>query len=423
MRVLFTVFASKAHLFNLVTLGWALRAQGHEVCVASHPDLTETITRTGLTAVTVGDRLDMGGTAQAKGSSNQEVLSRGLSSPYEEQRAGGWDHALAEFTLACGVRYEYLADQKFTDDLVSFCDGWRPDLVIWDALTFAGAIAARSCGAAHARMLFGLDLINRLHDDYRALRAGLPPEAREDPLGEWFTGRLDRIGQTYHPGLERELVAGQWTIDPMPPWMRLPNELTTVPVRYVPYNGPTGVPDWLSRPPERPRICLTLGLSMREDVGDSTVSVTDLLGGFEGLDMEVIATLTADQVGSAAVPDNVTLVDFVPLNDLLPSCAGIVHQAGLGTHSNALVHGVPDIIVPDPFWDELERGLMAEKRGSAIVVPPGELTPERLRDAVVRIVAEPSYRAAALDIKRELMDVPSPRDVVPVLEELTAAHR
>ncbi|GAA2565911.1 MULTISPECIES: activator-dependent family glycosyltransferase [Streptomyces] len=423
MRVLFTVFASRAHTYNLVPLAWALRAAGHELCVATHPDALQTVTATGLPAVAVGERLGMGSTSQAKGSSNHEVLSRGLSAPYEEQRKGGWDHALAELTMACGVRYEYLADQPYLDDLVRFCDFWRPDLVIWDALTFAGAIAARSCGAAHARMLFGLDLINRLYQDYRGFRAQQPPERRDDPLGDWLTGRLDRIGTRFTPELEEELVTGQWTIDPMPPWVRLPTDLHHVPMRYVPYNGPTGVPQWLAEPPARRRVCLTLGLSMREDVSDTTVSAGDLLGAFEGMDVELVATLDASQVGSVAVPDNVRLVDFVPLNELLPTCSAVVHQAGLGTHSNVMAHGVPEVIVADPFWDELERGRMAERRGTGICLEPGDLSPGRLREAVLRVLDEPSYRHEAAAVQRELSEVPTPAEVVPVLEELTARHR
>ena len=54
MRVLLTTFAHNTHFYNLVPLAWALRTAGHEVRVASQPDLTEAITAAGLTAVPVG---------------------------------------------------------------------------------------------------------------------------------------------------------------------------------------------------------------------------------------------------------------------------------------------------------------------------------------------------------------------------------
>src|SRR5439155_21515525 len=54
MRVLFTTFPLDAHLFSFVPLAWSLRAAGHEVRVASHPRLANSITAAGLTAVPCG---------------------------------------------------------------------------------------------------------------------------------------------------------------------------------------------------------------------------------------------------------------------------------------------------------------------------------------------------------------------------------
>ncbi|WP_240506496.1 activator-dependent family glycosyltransferase [Thermoactinospora rubra] len=423
MRILFTVFASRAHMYNLVSLAWALRSAGHEVRVASQPDMVDTITATGLPAVAVGNPLDMGGSWRGKGTWNQEVLSRGLASPYTEERRRDWGHVLGEFTLACGVRYEFLADQAMTDDLVRFACSWRPDLVVWDALTFAGPIAALASGAAHARLLFGLDYIGRLYDDFVRLRDRQPPERRDDPLADWFTGRLSRIGLDYDPAMAEELITGQWTIDPMPEWMRLPTSRHHVPVRYVPYNGPSSIPAWVHRPPAKPRVCLTLGVSLREQLGRVMVSADELLRALAELDIELIATLDASQLSSAAVPDNVTVVDFVPLNELLPSCSAIIHQAGFGTHSNAVAHGVPSIVIPDPYWDEAECGRLFEKRGAGLCLPPEDFTPQALAAMLCRLLDDPSYRANARELQRELLAAPTPREVVPVLEELTLARR
>ncbi|CAM3350463.1 activator-dependent family glycosyltransferase [Kibdelosporangium persicum] len=423
MRVLFTVFASKAHMYNVVSLAWAMRAAGHEVYVAGHPDLVDMITSTGLPAVAVGNALDMGGSWQGKGTWNQEVLSRGLSAPHEEQLRQGWDHVLGEFTLACGVRYEFLADQSFVDDMVKFACAWQPDLVVWDALTFAGPIAAIASGAAHARLLFGLDYVNRLYDDFRQLYDRQPPEQQDDPLTDWFTGRLSRIGVEYQPSMATELLTGQWTIDPMPSWMALPTKLPTVSMRAVPYNGPTTIPSWVYTRPDKPRVCLTLGVSMRELLGGAMVSTGELLTTLAELDIELIATLDASQLDSAKIPGNVTVVDFVPLNELLPSCSAIVHQAGFGTHTNAVTHGVPSIVIPDPFWDEAECGRLFEQRGAGLTLAPAEFTPEALRTKLATILEDPSYRYHAGEIQQDLLAAPTPHDIIPRLEELTRLNR
>ncbi|MGW7578888.1 hypothetical protein [Streptomyces sp. NPDC054765] len=63
-------------------------------------------------------------------------------------------------------------------------------------------------------------------------------------------------------------MVGQWTLDPVPISLALPVSLPRVPVRYVPYNGPARVPGRLDEPTGRRRICLTLGVSFREVVGE-----------------------------------------------------------------------------------------------------------------------------------------------------------
>ncbi|MFD9248094.1 hypothetical protein ACFV0D_40525, partial [Streptomyces sp. NPDC059556] len=59
MRVLFTLFPGAAHLYPVVPLARALLAAGHEVRVASHPELTGAVTAAGLAAVEIGDRVDV----------------------------------------------------------------------------------------------------------------------------------------------------------------------------------------------------------------------------------------------------------------------------------------------------------------------------------------------------------------------------
>ncbi|MGW7578886.1 hypothetical protein [Streptomyces sp. NPDC054765] len=74
MRVLFVTLAASPHFFVQVPLAWALRAAGHEVRVASQPDLMDTITAAGLPATPVGPRL-------AQDESVEELRRRGRRPP------------------------------------------------------------------------------------------------------------------------------------------------------------------------------------------------------------------------------------------------------------------------------------------------------------------------------------------------------
>ena len=425
MRVLLTVFAAKTHLFNLVPMAWALRSAGHEVLVASQPDLMEAVTRAGLTGVPVGDELRMGGGSGGGSGGPTAQTFQGVSGDlvWADERDADWERLLGAFTVGCSVQYEYFAGGAMLDELVELARDWRPDLVVWDALTFAGAIAARACGAAHARMLFGLDYVSRGYLRYRELLRRQPPELWDDPVSDWLRGRLDRYGLGFAEPDALELMTGQWSIDPTPPGMQFPLGLRYVPVRQVPYNGPAAVPDWIHEPRTRPRVALSLGMSGRDLMGGDTIPVEWLLAGLADLDVELVATLSAAQLASVpTLPDRVRAVEFVPLNDLLPTCAAVVHHGGFGTVVNVLTHGVPNLTVPAPWWDEADLGRHIAERGAGLVVEPAALGPDSLRDGLARLLHEPAFAEGAARVREELLAVPSPHDLVPAIEALTAEH-
>jgi glycosyltransferase (activator-dependent family) len=435
MRVLFCVYAAKTHFYNMVPLAWALRTAGHEVCVASQPELVEAIARTGLPAVAVGDETEEDRPQDAPdgdhvtSAGTWQSINAGMTETRPEELT--WDYVLGAFTVACSLHYEHLTGgRSMLDGAVEFARSWKPDLVIWDALSYAGPIAAHASGARHARMLFGLDYIARMYLEYERQLAAQPPGRRDYPVSDWLAGRLDRFGCRFEPGLARELMTGQVTIDPTPSWMRFPLDLPYLPMRYVPFNGPTTVPDWVHRKPTRPRVCLTLGVTARENLGGDLVSIGELIDAVASLDVELVATLDAEQLASVpSLPDNVRVVDFVPLNELLPTCSAIIHHGGFGTLGNALAHGVPNLIVPGRYWDEVDFGRLLEERNAGAYVDPYRLSGEALksklpadtlRGKLARLLDDPTCLRSALQVRAEMLATPSPRDLVPTLERLAA---
>ncbi|KAB1116495.1 activator-dependent family glycosyltransferase [Micromonospora aurantiaca] len=415
MRVLFTPFPSSSHVNNQVPLAWALRAAGHEVCMATQPDATEDILGAGLTAVPVGDMLDV---AQHV----RDAEAREEERPPADGEAGSWlDTFDISETRTESLTYDYLhgtltawtnvvlqntMPRRALDELVAFTAHWHPDLVIWDPMYFAGAIAAKSCGAAHARFLFGLDVLGNLRRHYLAALAARPATLREDPLAEW----LGRFGS----GFTEDLVVGQWTLDPVPSSLALDTGLPRVGVRYVPYNGASVVPDWIGElEAGTARVCITLGMAHREVWGTDRLSVGRILQGVADLGVEVIATL--DDVEA----DGVRVVDFVPLDVLLPLCSAVVSHGGAGSFQTALVHGVPQVVVPDMLWD---TGLKARRlAGSGAGLYANDLT--GLRDLVGQALHDRGIAAAARRLRSEALAMPAPSEVVALLERLTAANR
>ncbi|MFJ5999434.1 activator-dependent family glycosyltransferase [Streptomyces sp. NPDC092370] len=424
MKVLFVSFPHNTHYFSMVPLASALRTAGHEVRVASHPDLTDQITAAGLTAVPVGVTgwyvndpwaPDLLGQILEEGS----ALVQGFDFTGEDRSQWTHESLLALEAVAVPALYASVSNDPMLDDLVAYARHWRPDLVVWEQHTFAGPVVARAAGAAHARLLHGMDITVRARQQFLRLNAALPPGTAQDPTAEW----LGRVMDRYEPGLgfDEEMVTGQWTVDITPPSSRFDLGLPTVGVRYIPHNGASVVPDWLRAPAERPRLCLTLGVS--GEIDHASFSFAAVLDALADVDAEIVATLGAQaREDLGTVPGNARLVDFVPLNDLLPTCSAVVHHGGIGTRSTAELHGVPQILLPYG-WDTVAKARRVEELGYGLCLPAHELTVDGLRAAVVRLLEEPSFTEAAAKTRAEILAEPTPNDIVPVLERMAASAR
>ncbi|MCO1574615.1 activator-dependent family glycosyltransferase [Crossiella sp. SN42] len=417
MRVLFTTFAAPSHLNLMVPLAWALRCAGHEVRVASQPNLAPAITEAGLTAVPVGLELDMAAHVRATGRipGGRSVLDLAETRPDRLD----WHYVRGALALYSTGVSAFLADDRMLAELVDFARSWRPDLVVWDAFTFPGAIAARACGAAHARFLFGPDHFGRMRARLRELAGQRAPEERDDPMAAWLAARAGRFGCSF----DEELALGQLTLDPMPAWTHEVATANRAGLRFLPYGGALECPQWIRQPPPRPRVCLTLGLAALA-YGLPTPPVAEILAGLGRLDVEVVATLDREQV-PGPVPDNVRLSGPVSLPDLLPTCSAVVHHFGVGTIGAAMTYGVPQLRVPDGVnvWGEAELTRRLVDRGIALAVEPAEFSPAAVAERVTRLLREPAFRQSAEQVRGELAGTPSPHDLVPRLEELAARRR
>ncbi len=416
MRVVFCSMASKSHLFGLVPLAWAFRAAGHEVRVVASPALTEDTTAAGLTAVPVGEDIDL---VDFMSHAGYDIIDYVRSLDFSEQDPTTltWDYLLGMQTVLTPTFYALMSPDSLIEGMISFCRKWRPDLVIWEPLTFAAPIAASITGIPHARLLWGPDITTRARQNFLKLLPTQPVEHQEDPLAEWLTSAQVKFGGRAADVFDEELVVGQWTIDPAPARIRLDTGVETIGMRYVDYNGPSVVPEWLHEEPKRRRVCLTLGISARENsIGQ--MSVDELLNALGDVDAEIVATFDEQQlVGVKSIPDNIRTVGFVPMHALLPTCAATVHHGGPGSWHTAAIHGVPQVILPDG-WDTAVRAQRTQDYGAGITLPVPELTPDRLRESVQRVLGDVAYRDSAARMREDMFAEPSPAEVVGICADL-----
>jgi glycosyltransferase (activator-dependent family) len=423
MRVLFVANPEKAHLLAMVPLAWALRTAGHEVRVASQPAFAEVITQAGLTAVPVGRDADL-----------WQLLARdprypdwkwepplGPEPPYDvidDPDGATWEHLSEGYAEALRT-WHRPASLPMIAGLVEFAQAWQPDLVLWEPLALGGPIAAKACGAAHGRLLWSLDVFGVARERFLRLAARRPAAERTDPLRDWLSGYGDKHGFAF----TEDMVTGQFTVDQLPPSLRPAVDLHRVPMRYVPYGGPAVVPKWLWEPPSRPRVALTMGLSLTDHEAGYAVSVQDVLDALADLDVELVATIPeGEQAKLPRVPANARLVPYVPLQALAPTCAAVINHAGFGTVLTTAQHAVPQLMMPWDF-DGPAMAKRAAAQGSAVVIRADHASGAAVRTAVVRLLRQPYFGQRAAALRDEILAMPAPHQVVPQLEELTAKYR
>ncbi|MCG5214519.1 nucleotide disphospho-sugar-binding domain-containing protein [Streptosporangium sp. KLBMP 9127] len=436
MRIMLSVWPQACHLYPAVPYAQALQLAGHEVVVACPPGAADDIVAAGLTAVVCGVPETQGWVRDDLPPDLEEMerLAGALAiSPAERDT---WDVYFQYYLM--GVRFHLPPRPSAQNEaLVQFALDWRPDLVLWDPWFPAGAVAARASGAAHARVLMCPDYSGWAVEKFAEHARLGGPALPENPL----VRAVRPLAERYGVEVDDELLVGQWTIDPMPAEMRLSTDIASLPVRWSPYNGGGVKPEWLYARPERPRIALSVGLSTRA-YHKGEWRTPKILEAVADLDVEVVATLNSDQLeGITNIPANVRTVDYVPLVQLLPTCAASINHGSSGTFWTSVAANIPQIItdtdepqrviVVDGENSKMaERNILSwvaaayvESRGAGVRLNHQTQSVEEVRAQIHAVVTEPSYQAGAADLHNEWLAKPGPSEIITDLEKLTAEHR
>jgi MGT family glycosyltransferase len=97
-------------------------------------------------------------------------------------------------------------------------------------------------------------------------------------------------------------------------------------------------------------------------------------------------------------PGNVLVVPSVPMLALLPRLDAVISHGGMNTVCETLAHGVPLVLAPIRH-DQPVVASQVVRAGAGIRVPFSRVRPGQLREALVTILDDPSYRRAAMRIR------------------------
>jgi UDP:flavonoid glycosyltransferase YjiC (YdhE family) len=268
----------------------------------------------------------------------------------------------------------------------SACREWRPDLVLHEVAEYSSVIAAARNGIRHAQIAIGLA---EVENGSLALAA---PE-----LETYATGTVDTIRAS--PYLTR-LPA---SVDPSPyPDTRRFHEVAADTRR------PWQLPDWWEGS-DAPLVYVSFGTV----VGDLPIGPVAYRAAVEAvtqLPVRVLLSLghTRDASELGPLPGNVHVESWVPQADVLRHAVALVCHGGAGTTFGGLALGVPLVVVPI-MADQPANARLVSTAGAGLVVEPvdGSVDAAALRDAIAAVLADASYRRAAVRIGTEMEAMPT----------------
>ncbi|MDA0745599.1 MAG: glycosyltransferase [bacterium] len=102
-----------------------------------------------------------------------------------------------------------------------------------------------------------------------------------------------------------------------------------------------------------------------------------------------------------SLPENIRAFPYLPYSSVFPHAAAIVHQAGIGTLSQALRAGRPQLIVPVAF-DQFDNAHRTQKLGLGRVLPFRKVAAQRLTSQLEQLFKYPGHAQAAHTLAHEL---------------------
>jgi UDP:flavonoid glycosyltransferase YjiC (YdhE family) len=384
VRILVAALGAPGHAFPLVPLARALHDAGHEVTVATGPDLAPTIATSGVPTVPTG--------RPVMEAFREVMIDRGLTERPSDHEVMG---------RIAGEVFGDVMPRSVAADLIPRLRAQPRDVVIAEVGDPGAALAARAARVPCVLHSFG--------------RRPSP----HSPMSMTTPASLAAVAADLGIGQSEGDPTGHAYLDICPPSLQDPGSaaylagMTSLPLRPVGWNPPT--PFTPRRLTGRPWVLLTLGTSF----GEAGVLRT-ALAGLRGLDVDVLVAAGSVDIGQLADLEGpgVQVESFVPQADLLRGEVGgvagppalVVHHGGSGTTLGCAAAGVPQVFLPQGA-DQFFNAQAVTTAGAGVQLLGAQVSGEAVTGAVTGLLAEGPERAAARALAAEVAALPAPADV------------
>lgn len=409
MHFVCTPFGSSGDVHPLVALAMALRARGHRVTVACSGYFEPLVRSRSLDFVELGTRDQFLELAR-----REEVWNprRALQVLYAEGVA-----------KVMRSHYELLANYRQDGPIVS----------ISNLFGFGARVAQERLGIDHVTVHLQPSVMWSRHE---------PPRIPGVFGPRWLQARMWEIGV-------------RWVVDPAicPSLNRWRAELGLPRAGRITawWNSPTCVaclfPDWFGKPqPDWPRPLIQTDFPLWDERSDdplpreaaeflasgpAPVAITPGSANLFGQSFLRKAVEACQRVGRRAIlltrfakqipdplPKSMLHLPYVPFSQLLPHCAALVHHGGIGSMSQAMAAGIPQVIVAVAH-DQFDNAWRVERLGVGQALKHRWLTTRKLASALQRLLdgpASPEIAARCRTLAERLRGVDGTATLAEALE-------
>ncbi|MGO4875265.1 glycosyltransferase [Pedobacter psychrotolerans] len=287
--------------------------------------------------------------------------------------------------------------------LNKFVDEWKPDVIINDCITFAGALSAH---------LKGIPSVTT---------TPVPPDVMGDAakntpkIFEWqqnlILGLQKDIGiysdQIHIHSHRLNLVFTSQAFagfEEKPPHMHFVG-----PVKGRPNSAEF---DWdrLAKS-TMPKVFVSLG-TLLMDI--RAAFFQKLIDAFAHEPITIIAATNPDIFEEW--PDNFIVNGFVPQSELMPYMDAVICHGGFNTVNDTFTNGLPMLITPIAY-DHFHTAKLIEQAGCGISIRYKRLRISDLRNTVFELLENPKYRVAAQKIRETFIEAGGNDKAVELLED------
>jgi len=287
--------------------------------------------------------------------------------------------------------------------LHKYVDLWKPDVIINDCITFAGALCAH---------LKGIPSVTT---------TPVPPDVMGDSatsapkIFEWqqnlILGLQQEVGiygnEIHIHSHQLNMVFTSQAFAGF--YEKSPHMQFVGPVKGRPNLAPF---DWerLSKA-TMPKVFVSLGTLL---VDIRAAFFQKLIDAFANEPITIVAATNPDIFEKW--PKNFIVNGFVPQSELMPHMDAVICHGGFNTVNDTFTNGLPMLITPIAY-DHFHTAKLIEQAGCGISIRYKRLRISDLRDTVFELLENPKYRLAAKKIRDTFIEAGGNEKAVELLED------